>query len=200
MSKAVLISIKPEWCALIASGKKTVEVRKNKPKIKTPFKCYIYCSDKNTSEPHKLLEAHSNGKIHRCNGKVWAEFVCDRIDRIVRIGYSSSGKSPQYHTCVSDFRVVSAADTFRDACLSESEANAYLNGRIGYGWHISDFKIYDKPLELSNFYVWKKCNSCRDTGYESTACCYDEACKVPAMITRPPQSWCYVEELKGGED
>ena len=62
-----------------------------------------------------------------------------------------------------------------------------------YGWHISDLKIYDKPRELSEFYVWKKCNSCRETGYESTACMYDEDCKVPAIITRPPQSWMYVE-------
>ena len=39
---AVLISIKPKYCELIASGKKTVEVRKTRPKIPTPFKGYIY--------------------------------------------------------------------------------------------------------------------------------------------------------------
>ena len=44
MSKAVLISIQPKWCELIASGKKTVEVRKTKPKLETPFKCYIYAT------------------------------------------------------------------------------------------------------------------------------------------------------------
>ena len=42
--KSVLISIKPKWCELIVSGKKTVEVRKTKPKLETPFKCYIYCT------------------------------------------------------------------------------------------------------------------------------------------------------------
>ena len=42
MAKAVLISIHPKWCELIASGKKMVEIRKNKPKLETPFKCYIY--------------------------------------------------------------------------------------------------------------------------------------------------------------
>lgn len=31
--KAVLISIQPKWCELIASGKKTIEVRKTRPKI-----------------------------------------------------------------------------------------------------------------------------------------------------------------------
>jgi hypothetical protein len=38
---AVLISIRPKWCEKIASGEKTIEVRKTKPKLLTPFKCYI---------------------------------------------------------------------------------------------------------------------------------------------------------------
>ena len=40
--KSVLISIKPKWCELIASGKKTIEVRMTRPKQDTPFPCYIY--------------------------------------------------------------------------------------------------------------------------------------------------------------
>ena len=42
--KSVLLSVNPIWCDLIASGIKTVEIRKTKPKTKTPFKCYIYCT------------------------------------------------------------------------------------------------------------------------------------------------------------
>ena len=42
--KAVLISIRPKWCEKISSGEKTIEVRKTKPKLETPFKCYIYCT------------------------------------------------------------------------------------------------------------------------------------------------------------
>ncbi|MGN0539812.1 MAG: ASCH domain-containing protein [Candidatus Fimenecus sp.] len=45
MSKAVLMSIQPRWCELIANGKKTLEVRKTKPKLSTPFKVYIYCTN-----------------------------------------------------------------------------------------------------------------------------------------------------------
>lgn len=56
--KSVLISIKPKWCDFILSGEKTVEVRKTKPKVEPPFKCYIY---KTTT------------------GKVVAEFDCDGI-------------------------------------------------------------------------------------------------------------------------
>ena len=39
------MSIQPKWCELIASGKKTIEVRKTKPKFETPFKVYIYCTN-----------------------------------------------------------------------------------------------------------------------------------------------------------
>lgn len=42
--KDVLISIKPSWCLCIAIGAKTVELRKNRPRLKTPFKVYIYCT------------------------------------------------------------------------------------------------------------------------------------------------------------
>jgi len=42
--ESVLISIQPKWCELIASGKKTIEVRKTRPKLDTPFKVYIYCT------------------------------------------------------------------------------------------------------------------------------------------------------------
>lgn len=54
--KSVMISIKPKYCELIASGKKTVEVRKTRPKIETPFKCYIYC----TKEKQQYLQSRSN--------------------------------------------------------------------------------------------------------------------------------------------
>ena len=41
---AVLISIRPKWCEKIISGEKTIEVRKTRPKLATPFKCHIYCT------------------------------------------------------------------------------------------------------------------------------------------------------------
>ena len=44
MSKAVMLSIQPRWCELIAAGEKTMEVRKTRPKLETPFKVYVYCS------------------------------------------------------------------------------------------------------------------------------------------------------------
>lgn len=208
MGKAVLISIQPKWCELIVSGKKTIEVRKTRPKFKTPFKCYIYCTyGKGLIErsdlclPNMLIEQKVTKEKtwgNCCNGKVIGEFVCDRIDRIARIGYSGNGEHPRYHTRVSDFRVVPSVETFSDACLSESEAEAYLNGSIGYGWHISGLVIFEKPKELTEF--MKPCES--DLYCEVCAMFreFEDQCGNKAlMISRAPQSWCYVEELKGGE-
>ena len=68
MSKAVLISIRPEWAKKIMAGRKTIEVRRTRPKMDTPFKCYIYeCG----------------------NGKVIGEFLCDQI-----ININGAGRIP----------------------------------------------------------------------------------------------------------
>ena len=40
--KSVLISIQPKWVEKICRGEKTIEVRKSRPKLETPFKVYIY--------------------------------------------------------------------------------------------------------------------------------------------------------------
>lgn len=169
MSKAVMLSIRPKWCEKIASGEKTIEVRKTRPKLQTPFKCYIYRAK--GTVPHII-----NGKWVQMEvgGTVIGEFTCDRI----------YGLAPLNHA---------PDDVEQQACMTREEIVWYLKG-VGYGWHISDLKIYDKPNEPAEFHTWKKCKSCSKSGYESTGCIYDENCMVPVAITKAPQSWCYVEE------
>lgn len=159
-----MLSIRPKWIEKIASGEKTIEVRKTRPKLETPYKCYIYCTQSGVA-----LGAW--GK----RGKVIGEFTCDRI----------YGLAPLNHA---------PDDVEQQACLTREEIVWYLKG-VGYGWHISDLKIYDTPKELAEFHTQKKCKSCSKSGYESTACSYDENCMVPVAITKAPQSWCYVEEV-----
>lgn len=65
--KAVMISIRPEWCKKIMSGEKTVEVRKTKPNLKTPFKCYIYCTagtGKNTLNIPITTERSNDNRVY----------------------------------------------------------------------------------------------------------------------------------------
>lgn len=185
MEKSVMISINTEWVYQILNGRKTVEVRKTIPKLKTPFKCYIYCT-KDGKEPLSYADycgydMTDYSEDFLANGKVVAEFVCDRINPI-----------PIYDGWMVD---VVDLQTTRLTVRELLEYAGGVDGKKLYGWHISDLKIYDKPKELREFWNWKKCNSCKESGYESSACIYDEDCKVPVILTRPPQSWCYVEEL-----
>ncbi len=170
--KAVLISIQPKWVEKIASGQKTVEVRKTKPKLATPFKCYIYCTYGNPKDNYCLSK----------RGRVMCEFVCDTIYPISC--YYSDTK---------------ARGIYREqpyTCLKDKEMIDYLgNGVEGYGWHITDLVIYDKPKELSEFYARcnipeSKCKLC-DNCYDREDC-YGRHYAVK-KITRPPQSWQYCE-------
>lgn len=175
--KSVLISTQPKEAEKICRGEKLMDIRKTKPKCEVPFKCYIYCTQ------GKLKDLGDIGnEIYQKRMKVIGEFVCDQIDEI---GYSPEMHG-KYISDVDDIHYVS--------CVDFEQMFDYLADGHGFGWHITDLVVYDEPKELSDFCVWKKCSSCRDTGYESTACCYDEDCRVPAVISRPPQSWCYVEE------
>ena len=206
--KSVLISIRPKWCELIASGKKTIEVRKTRPKIETPFKCYIYAT-KATKWFHSgsILTSDellwlSNGKIKMCdgfelwadgedyqcvNGKVIGEFVCDKISEI----WFSPWSHCEY---VSDIE-----NLYKASCLNFDEMFSYLGEDGGYGWHISDLKIYGKPRELSEF--GRGCDAeniseihCRDC---RKLVSFDERCEVMCKpLNRPPQSYMFVEEVK----
>lgn len=194
--KAVLISIQPKWCELIASGKKTVEVRKTKPKLETPFKVYIYCT---LSGSNDFFKKNCNGDIAQWNkskmafkkGKVIGEFVCDKVDGIAHCG-----------TCNSDIRLRLVDEKFYckeldyeylNKCkLSYFDIDEYSNGGDVYGWHISDLVIYDKPKELSEFWQCNYEYDCCDCNYFNEL---DEVCEKPI---RPPQSWMYVERLGEG--
>lgn len=189
MPKAVLLSIKPKYCELIANGKKKIEVRKTRPKLEPPFKCYIYCTkDKHLSfwigKIYNYADDRSHNLFDKCgNGKVIGEFVCDEIFPM-SITYSD----PNHRLAQREFPFT---------CLTDKEIMDYLgNGKRGCGWHISDLKIYDEPKELSEFYkigalsyddwLYGMYNGTTESTYEKYL--------RPFKLARPPQSWCYVEE------
>lgn len=132
MNKSVVLSINPEWCDLIRSGQKTFEIRKNRPRIPTPFKCYIYQTGEYVSAYEDSPWA---GKY--MPGAIIGEFICDTIDRFA-IPY------PAYFGEVSE----DVKDILVKACLPMLRAHDYLGHRDGYAWHISDLKIYETPKKL----------------------------------------------------
>ena len=178
--KSVLISIRPKWVEKIASGKKTIEVRKTAPK-EVPFKCYIYM----TQGTYKDLGLYSEG-IYQNRMKVIGEFICDKVDKY----------EPQVILCayyeVNGAYVKENLRYNSGTCLSYEDMVNYSNGKTLYGWHISDLKIYDKPKPIMQFYKpcpikIKNCPVC-ELYSTYTGCCMNN-------IDRPPQSWQYVEEL-----
>lgn len=178
--REVLISIQPKWCELIASGKKTVEVRKTRPKIDTPFKVYVYMT-----KAYDTIFGKGNPKrVCVGGGRVIGEFVCDFITP-----YNS-------YEIISGVSETSYEELPRTTQLSRDELLKYCGDAEIYLWHISDLVIYDKPKELHHFF--KPCGDCDKKG---TRRCTEELTYCRAkVITRPPQSWCYVELLKGGAE
>lgn len=193
--KSILQSIKPQYCELIASGKKTIEVRKTRPKLDVPFKVYIYCTkgklallrdDKDAEEQYKydywdFAEFHQSNGMKVLGGKVIGEYVCDEIINLFAL---SKFWFPD--------EILSAT------CLTPDEIKKYANGAEKlYGWHISDLKIYDKPKELSELHKpcinpgMKICELCEFADFENTDVLFPRCINV---LIHPPQSWCYVEE------
>lgn len=176
--KEVLISIKPKLCELIANGKKTIEVRKTRPKIDPPFKCYIYCTKAKdyfsvgnlvyacSDELYRLptgeikfgdsFELAANWDKHYdknnfLNEKVIGEFVCYKCNNVLAL-------------C----KFWIDEDVLKKSCLTLKQIEDYSNGSDKlYGWNISELKIYDNPKDLSSF-----------------------------GIKHPPKSWCYVEKAE----
>lgn len=187
--RAVLLSIKPKYCELIASGKKTVEVRKTRPKLAPPFKCYIYC----TKDFYRKGDGYFQGK---CCGKVIGEFVCDKI-----ITVDCDSVAPY------DYNTKEYID--KESCLSRDDFVKYTGCKMAYGWHISDFKIYNKPKTLDDFRKpcispeMPYCPLCK-VGYEYISETEAEFYRVDGecdtewhclnWVKKPPQSWCYVED------
>jgi len=214
LSKSVLISIRPQWCELIANGKKTIEVRKTRPKLETPFKCYIYCTvggdalcpphmnspkwdihrqGNGTAKGRKMTARERDKSDYRfANGKVIGEFVCDSL---IELRYNENG-----------YGIDGESGLIARSCIPEKELYHYLQGKNPFSWHISALQIYDNPKELSEF--TPMCRYREDDGccqHKKVACGFQEAdynqdgslnlVECGRKVTRPPQSWCYVEDI-----
>lgn len=174
MELAVLLSIQPQWCEKIASGEKTVEVRKNAPKLKTPFKVYMYETlGKRTScrrcSIWQKCTLRSPFGCHEGAGAVIGEFVCSKIYEIEYGGCRYMINNDRSFTN----RIA------EESCLWYDDLYRYLGDKTGYGWIITNVKIYEQPKMLGEFITPSGTGGVSGNHY----------------LYRPPQSWCYVEEL-----
>ena len=194
--RAVLLSIKPKYCELIASGKKTVEVRKTRPKLAPPFKCYIYC----TKDFYRKGDGYFQGE---CCGKVIGEFECKHITdiQVLNKGLFTGGYPNGSCTWV-----------VQNSALTAKDIKEYANGKEWvYGWHISDLRIYNKPKTLDDFrkpcispempycplceFGYEYISETEAEFYRADGECNTEWCCLN-WIKKAPQSWCYVQEVE----
>lgn len=221
--KSVLISIQPQHveniCTVVGEEngkpvyKKAIDVRKTRPKLETPFKCFIYCTQDKYNHLYDLRKV-SKGEFNLSvvkhnktslvangylNGKVIGEFVCDRIDEI---SYDDAIRAAAFWE---DFTYWNDCE-LDSACLHPDDLAEYANGNNVYGWHISDLKIYDKPKELGDFRQ-SKCPIPENRREKNLHCdcyceygflngCFHKGNYLVKEVTRPPQSWCYIESSK----
>lgn len=147
------------------------------------------------------------------NGRVIGEFICDKIDnytaKFVNDGewYEDIRRKWIDDDGEEDFEIITSNDKdnpedcelLKNSCLAYAELKKYIGENFHdipfYGWHISNVTIYDKPKALREFYTrckvsenkCKLCDNCfdREDGFG-----HHYAVK---QLTRPPQSWCFVE-------
>ena len=226
----ILISIKPQYVCKILDKEKILEIRKSIPKCELPCKVYIYCTKGNKELRLFNQTVCSSFKIPRTktysitqqkaytkfigdesqslNGKVVAEFILNKIDKIEICDPYIFRNNEQ-----EDWKYFE-----KNACLTCEQMMEYIGyGEdhdgwdkkydIGYAWHIDDLIIYDTPRELSEFQKDLDCDDypCNKGKY----CEYDyydycEGCKACSIdfdgthciykqIKRPPQSYMFVE-------
>lgn len=165
--KAVMKSVSPRICEKVANGNCTILVSKTAPKCEEPFKCYIYCTFPKKPAYTLWLNRRTENKF-LADGKVVGEFICDKLFLLHPYTYDGGNADLRHRKLIQTFEGSSKENEILAAtCLTQDEMFDYIGaGNYGYGWHISDLKIYGKPKELSEF-----------------------------GLTRPPQSYQYIEEI-----
>ena len=192
MNKSVLISIQPYRAFLIIARimgwnipqHKTVEVRKDFPKDSAWNKrVHIYCSKNRKS--FNRIPKHYRHLMEKFLGRVIGEFICDKFNN--RYFYIDTDGTP-ISNIYKDFEQASCLkrkEIINYILSPNKNLKAHKGTRWVVGWHISDLKIYDKPKELGEFKTPNKAIIARTFNLE-----------YGKPLSRPPQSWCYIEEPK----
>jgi predicted transcriptional regulator len=202
MSKAILMSIKPENLINILNHNKTLELRKSVPTNFIGW-VYLYCTkakpylafesvDYDDSFGHSAtdcgysiqnnIDDFDKLESEILNGKIEGRFWFDEYIKLINIegqgykddDYAIIDNENQAHYVWQD------EDFFKKSCLEdEVEVSNYGNGKDLYAWHIKNLEIFDKPMELSEF----------------SYCMFGKVGNMvyhPNYLSKAPQSWQYV--------
>lgn len=216
--KKVIMPLSPQECERVFNGEQTILVRKRVPKIDTPYEVLAYETKGATDTPWVDEDGHF---IYKGRGQVIGSFVCDKVDEYeCHKGLTKFGGELGLPVGTIDTYFI-FEDDYKAMCLSYDEVKAYGKGKILSGLHITEPKLFDKPKELSDYWLyndelhkrWEEdnnfcCYDCTDENGEATTDCGDAWHNIMNCyrcwnewngwchkITRPPQSWCYIDSI-----
>lgn len=206
MNKVIILSVQPQWLHKILTGKKTIEIRKSMPKdCEYPIDVYLYCTKAKpclvdirflpyTTEPDFKIYPSEQVFGNHLNSKIVAKFTLNKVEKIKleytdhpELGYGVN------ENCGDDWYEWESDDLLEKCCLTYDELYIYGHHKDLYAWHIDNLQIFDKPMELSEFYRnckdyhngWSGCDDV--CGYAENNECYGGKIK----INKPPKSWNY---------
>ena len=200
--KAVLASLKPYYYYLVGEGIKKIEARKTYPKADDwNRETYFYMSKDKQS--FARIPKEYQDKYRKHFGKVGLKWKCSEIEPLTD------------YDLLYGLDEISNSDIEEQSCVDIDELLRYKGKNdFLYAWHISDLVIYDEPKLLSEFTMIdvEAVKQCKDRERVYTDPIYTNnafllggyicnkgetdwcsKCKTK-LLTRPPQSWCYVEE------
>lgn len=205
--KAILMSDRAYWCALMMNGIKTVEVRKGTALYKATQKLideygfaefFVYCTKgkpylgkkeigRNFYNEHIYTYDLDYGETFKGSGN-------KKFYSSVGV-YSINGKVIFKFRCykVEEIKSGYYVDRFilNKSCLNHREMSSYLKGKVGCAIHISDLEVFGKPKELRKFKHWFDCDKCWCD--DNHSCLANKLCPKYISLTKAPQSFAYIE-------
>ena len=212
---AILLPFKSKSCVDIANRDKILDVRKNKALRSAIQKLidkygyatiYGYCSKINKKDYHLIESITDKGiteyevdyyigsgdYLDYCfEGKVMFKFRCYKVEEIKSkyVGFADYSTSD-----------LNMAGIEMLSCLKHEELFEYLKYDNGYALHISNLKVFDKPIELEEFESNKEYTNCLKCPYFIRCEKMDNievrngVCYMSVPLTKAPQNFTYIEE------
>ena len=180
--KAILMSIRPQHLVNILNGDKTIELRKKFPSDYRGW-AYAYCTK---TKPY-LADFGDNEYPYKNGG-----YVCSLVlSNIEKHDAKVSNGKVVCRFWVDKVKVCPNVDddswygTWH--CLTDKDIAKYAPlGEDLFAIYISKLEIFDEPMELGEFYYFKK--RLIDCGMDCPPY-FDE---VKTQVRKTPQSWQYI--------
>lgn len=136
---------------------------------------------------YELYDANDFKEIS-LNGKIVAEVEIDKVEEIYN-GFRFGDDGRYYVTNYMSYGMV-----LEKSCLTDKEIEKYLQEDIGYALHLTNLKVFDKPLSFDKDYIYKdyKTNATLTKAPQNMCNVYDRFGNKYVLISIQPQHLCNI--------